>query len=56
MSIPFLSFLFSFVLSYNIDLSAGMKGGGGELGHLAGLPGGGAGIRYCHTVVRVHTV
>jgi len=43
-------------LSFSFHLSAGMKGSGGELRHLAGSPGGGGGIRSCHTLVRVHTV
>jgi hypothetical protein len=53
---PFFSFLFISVLSFNFHLSAGMKGSGGELRHLAGSPGGGGGIRSCHTLVRVNTV
>jgi len=32
------------------------EGSGGELRHLAGSPGGGGGIRSCHTLVRVNTV
>jgi len=56
---PFFSFpflLFFSVLSFNFHLSAGMKGSGGELRHLAGSPGGEGGIRSCHTLVRVNTV
>ena len=37
-------------------LSAGTKGSGGKLRHLAGSPGGGGVIRSCHTLVRVNTV
>jgi hypothetical protein len=37
-------------------LSAGMKGSGGELRHLAGSPGGGGDFGSCHTLIRVHTV
>jgi len=52
----FVSFLFV-CLSFSFHLSAGMKGsGGGELRYLAGSPGGGGGIRSCHTLIRVHTV
>jgi len=50
------SFLFSSGPSFNFHLSVGMKGSRGELCHLAGSPGGGGGIRSCHTLVRVHTV
>jgi len=34
----------------------GWRVAGGELRHLAGSPGGGGGIRSCHTLVRVNTV
>jgi len=34
----------------------GRRVAGGELRHLAGSPGGGGGIRSCHTLSRVHTV
>jgi hypothetical protein len=50
-----ISFLFYF-LSFIFHLSAGIKVAGGELRHLAGSPGGGGGIRSCHTLVRVNTV
>jgi len=49
-------YLFFSVLSCIFHLSAGMKGSGGELRHLTGSPGGGGGIRSCHTLVRVNTV
>jgi len=56
----YLAFLFSFLscfgLSLSFHFSAGMKGSGGELGHLAGWPRGGGDIRSCHTLLRVHTV
>ena len=43
-------------LSFIVQLSAGTKGSGGELRHLAGSLGGGGIIRSCHTLVRVNTV
>jgi len=52
----FFSFLFCSGLSFSFHLSAGMKGSGGELRHLAGYPGGRGDIRSCHTLIRVHTV
>jgi len=45
-----------FFLSFIFHLSAGTKGSGGELRHLAGSPGGRGDIRSCHTLVRVNTV
>jgi len=42
--------------SFIFHLSAGTKGSGWELRHLAGSPGGGGVIRLCHTLVRVNTV
>jgi len=39
-----------------ITFKRGCRVAGGELRHLAGSPGGGGGIRSCHTLIRVHTV
>jgi len=52
----FCIFAFCAGLSLRCHSSAGMKGSGGVLRHLAGLPGGGGEISSCHTILRVHTV
>jgi len=49
-------FISSYLSSFIFHLSAGTKGSGWELHHLAGSPGGGGVIRLCHTLVRVNTV
>ena len=53
-----ISSLFFSGLAYVLvfHLSVGMKGSGGELRHLSGLPRGGGDIGFCHTLIRVHTV
>jgi len=52
----YIFFLSSIYLSFTFHLSAGTKGSGGELRHLAGSPGGRGVIRSCPTLVRVNTV
>jgi len=53
-----MQFIFAFVrsLNFHIYISRDERVVGGELRHVAGLPGGGGHIRFWHTLFRVHTV
>jgi len=55
--IPFRLFLLLFDLPFfHIYISRDVRAAGGEVHNLAGSPGGGDGIRLCHTPIRVHKV
>jgi hypothetical protein len=55
---PCVQFSFAFVrcLNFHIYITGDERVAGWELRHLAGSPGGGGGIRSCHSLIRVHTV